>query len=262
MYNNGNCNSLCAPCSLTNSVKKQFFKYPDHFIGISNFILDKYNAYSKEVSEKCSVIYNAVDTIDSSIKINAPSAKIIFGYIGRIEIDKGVNYMVDELALLPANIKDSIKLVFAGKGEIDFIKKLKMKLEGIEHEFLGVAKPEDFYSTIDVLIVPALWNEPFGRIVIESLSYMVPVCQSDRGGLKELCSPGSSWMFSPETGQLQAQVKHILNNKDELAEKKLNCINNIGKFSVDIYINKHQALYKFITTSPVPKQKETKVPVV
>ncbi|MBD1363072.1 glycosyltransferase family 4 protein [Mucilaginibacter sp. ZT4R22] len=256
MYNNGNCQSLCAPCGLTNSVKKGFFKYPDHFIGISNFILDKYNAYSKEVSDNSSVIYNAVDTSESSLKINATSLKVVFGYIGRIDKDKGVEYMVDELALLSAKLQNGIKLVLAGKGEVDFVNKLEAKLVGIEHEFLGVVKPADFYSSIDVLIVPALWNEPFGRIVIESLSNMVPVCQSDRGGLKELYSPDSSWIFSPQSGHLLAQVTHILNNRDELAEKKLNCVNEAGKFSVDKYIDKHQALYKFITACAAPQEEE------
>jgi glycosyltransferase involved in cell wall biosynthesis len=139
--------------------------------------------------------------------------KIVFGYIGRIDQDKGVEYMIDELSLLPVKLKNSIKLVLAGKGESEFVTKLQAKLVGIEHEFLGIAKPADFYSNIDVLIVPALWNEPFGRIVIESLSYMVPVLQSDRGGLKELYSANSSWIFTPVAGQLLAQLTHILNNR-------------------------------------------------
>lgn len=255
MYNGGNCQSLCAPCGLTNSVKKHFFKYPDHFIGISNFILNKYNTFSKDVSDNCSVIYNAVDTHNTLLKSNVSTPKIVFGYIGRIDEDKGVEYMVDELALLSAEFKNNIQLVFAGKGEVEFINKLKAKLDGIEYKFLGIAKQTDFYGSIDILIVPALWNEPFGRIVIESLSYMVPVCQSDRGGLKELYSPNSSWMFSPQKGHLLAQITYILSNRNELAEKKLNCVHEAGKFSVNKYISKHQALYNHIIACTAPKEK-------
>ncbi len=256
MYNGGNCQLLCAPCGVTNSVKNRFFKYPDHFIGISNFILNKYNSFSKEVSDKSSVIYNAVDANDSVLKINVPDKQMVLGYIGRIDKDKGVEYLVDELAMLPTELKKDIKIVFAGKGEIEFISKLKGKLVGIQHQFLGVAKQTDFYSSIDVLIVPALWNEPFGRIVIESLSYMVPVCQSDRGGLKELYSPYSSWIFTPTTGSMMAQITHILNNRNELAEKKLNCMHEASKFSVKKYINKHQVLYNHIIACEAPKEKK------
>lgn len=247
MYNQGNCQTLCTPCKVTNTAKKSFFKFPDHFIGISNFILDKYRSFSTEVSSNSSVIYNAVDTTQSSLVINPPSAKVVLGYIGRIDEDKGVAYMIDELASLPDEKKCNIKLVLAGKGEQDFIDSLKVKLLGIQHEFLGVVKPVDFYNNVDVLIVPALWNEPFGRIVIESLSYMVPVCQSDRGGLKELYSPDSSWIFSPLQGELTLQINHILDHQDELVEKKMNCINEIGKFSVKKYIDKHLALYDNVT---------------
>jgi hypothetical protein len=69
-------------------------------------------------------------------------------------------------------------------------------------------------------------------------------------------------MFSPQSGHLLAQVINILKNKDELAEKKLNCVNEAGKFSVDKYIDKHQALYNFITSCAVPQENETEAPVV
>ena len=254
LYNGKNCTTLCAPCKLTHSVKKRFFDLPDHFVGISRFILNKYHSYHSKINERSSLIYNAVDTSESSLTIGKPSRKLVFGYIGRIDVDKGVEYMVNELSTLSANDKAGFKVVFAGQGPRKFIDQLKIKLKDIESDFLGLTKPAEFYRAIDVLIVPALWNEPFGRIVIESLSYMVPVCQSDRGGLKEIYSPDSSWIFSPQPGQLATQLILILNNRQQLAEKKLQCVNETGKFSVEKYISKHLALYKDVT-----KGTETKV---
>lgn len=253
LYNEGNCQSLCAPCKITNTVKKGFFKYPDHFVAISNFILNKYSSFNSAMAANSSVIYNAVDEVETSCNKDNSASQIVFGYIGRVDVDKGVSYMVNEIAALPASQKQDIKLLVAGKGEEDFISQLKSQLKGVAVEFLGVVKPEDFYSKIDVLIVPALWNEPFGRIVIESISNRVPVCQSDRGGLKELFSPDSSWMFSPEETNLTRLLVHILDNKEELAQKKMNCVNEIGKFSVKRYISAHQELYKTIT-SPKSQQ--------
>jgi len=106
-----------------------------------------------------------------------------------------------------------------------------------------VLKPADFYKNIDVLLVPALWNEPFGRTVIESRSYAVPVCQSDRGGLKEIYDQDNSWMFSPDEGVLSALLARILRNRTEIAEKKEKCMGHAGQFSAQNYINQHLELY-------------------
>ena len=262
LYNGENCKTLCAPCKTTHTIKKGFFKYPDHFIGISNFILNKYQSYYHQIKQKSSLVYNAVDSSQLGLINTEPASKIIFGYIGRIDVDKGVRYMVDEMASMPVSDKSSFKILFAGQGPPEFISGLREKLQGIEFEFLGLANQADFYRQIDVLVVPALWNEPFGRIVIESLSYMVPVCQSDRGGLKEIYSPGSSWMFSPQPGHLANQLILILNNRSQLAEKKLNCINEIGKFSVEKYIDKHLKLYHEVTNGKTSVVKQVAIDVL
>ncbi|MBL4674914.1 MAG: glycosyltransferase [Mucilaginibacter sp.] len=254
MFNSGqqNCDKLCTACKVTHTVKRNFFKYPDLFIGISDFILKKYKSYVPISSEKSTLIYNAVDT--KKLEEAKPLGdKIRFGYIGRIAKDKGVEYMVNELSQLTEDQKSRFSVTLAGNGDIDFVEELKSKLKGIDHTFLGVAKPADFYTAIDVLLVPALWNEPFGRIVIESLSFNVPVCQSDRGGLKELYDDQTSWLFTPEAGNLTKAIHEILDNKDQIAVKSANCLNDTGKFSADRYVNDHIKVYKKLTSNYKPE---------
>jgi glycosyltransferase involved in cell wall biosynthesis len=243
LYNNNkNCESLCLPCSVTHTIKKRFFKYPDYIVGISNYILNKYSTYLPISKLNSNIIYNATENNGFDF-VKSDEPKLRFGYIGRIAKDKGVEYLVNELSKLDQDQKSAIKIFFAGKGDAEFIRQLSQKLENIEFEFLGVIKPYDFYKNIDVLLIPALWNEPFGRIVIESLSYSVPVCQSDRGGLKELFNPANSWMYSPEEGELSILVKHILNNRNEVLEKRKQCGQRAGKFSTEQYINNYLKLY-------------------
>jgi glycosyltransferase involved in cell wall biosynthesis len=59
--------------------------------------------------------------------------------------------------------------------------------------------PACFLSDIDILVVPSLWEEPFGRTVAESLRSGVPVLASDRGGVPEIVSKQELGMlFNPE----------------------------------------------------------------
>ncbi|WPU92425.1 glycosyltransferase family 4 protein [Mucilaginibacter sabulilitoris] len=257
LFNNDkNCDTLCLPCKVTNSVKRNFISYPDYFIGISQYILNKHKAFLQIPDQLSNVVYNAAKS-SADAEGRPVTEKIHFGYIGRIAEDKGVLYLANELAKLSDTQKLSLKIIFAGKGDPQFITQLQGKLKGIEYEFMGVSKPDDFYQQIDVLIVPALWNEPFGRTVIESLSYSVPVCQSDRGGLKEIYDPNSSWIYSPDEDNLTTVIGHILDNKNEIADKKKNCVKYADDFSVDNYIKNHLRLYHQIA-NPQPELSKTK----
>jgi glycosyltransferase involved in cell wall biosynthesis len=255
LYNGGNCQKLCLPCKVTHSLKSRFVKLPDHIVGISNYILDKHTPILTN-RQKASVIYNGVSLTDGAGYVKQPTETICFGYIGRIADDKGVGYLAKELAALNSNYKSKIKVLFAGRGDGKFTADMQIILKGIDHEFLNVVKPEDFYRRIDVLIVPSLWNEPFGRTVIESLSYSVPVCQADTGGLKELYSADTSWMFTPGTGALSAIIKQIVDDKKQIAIKRENCRKQAEKFSSGSYINNHLQLYQQL----VPNQLHSLAP--
>jgi glycosyltransferase involved in cell wall biosynthesis len=243
--NNKNCDTLCLPCKVTHRLKKNLLKYPDHYVGISNYILSRHKAFFEIPEFNSHLIYNAAQA-GSNTAEKAPAGKLHFGYIGRIAQDKGVEYLVNELSKLSDLQKAKIKIVFAGKGEPEFIDQLKKKLDGFDFEFSGVIKPAEFYKKIDILIVPALWNEPFGRTVIESLSFAVPVCQTDRGGLKEIYDPDSSWMYSPEEGNLSILIDHILENEIEINEKRKHCLKRAEQFSAAQYIQSHLKLYNQI----------------
>ncbi|MXV51311.1 glycosyltransferase [Pedobacter sp. HMF7647] len=242
--NNKNCTRLCTECKITNSIKSRFINYPNHFIGISKYITTVHADFFPTRKRNFSVVYNAAAANKFPVT-HSESEIVVFGYIGRIEKDKGVEYLANELANLNADNKLSFKILFAGKGEDIFITQLKEKLAGTHFEFLGVVQPADFFSKIDVLLVPALWNEPFGRTVIEALSFSIPVCHTDRGGLKELYDPECAWMFTPEKGNLSKIISDIVENKAELSSKKALLMNKLqNRFSTTNYINNYLSVYK------------------
>lgn len=251
--NNTNCEKLCSACKVTHSIKSKFASYPDTFVGISNYIVNRHIEYIPMPAKQ--VIYNSANLV----LVPGPGAAtntITFGYLGRITADKGVEYLVDELATLSPKQMLSFKIIFAGNGDPDFIDSLKGKLGSVNYEFVGVVNATAFYKSIDVLLIPSLWNEPFGRTVIEALAHAVPVCQSDRGGLKEIFDSHSSWMFSPEKGVLAALLSRILHNKHEIEDKKRKCAKHVAHFSSKNYISKHLELYGQLIGDTSSKLKE------
>jgi len=47
----------------------------------------------------------------------------------------------------------------------------------------------ELFGAMDLLIVPSVWSEPFGRIAPEAISSGLPVLVSDKGGLPETVDP-------------------------------------------------------------------------
>jgi len=68
--------------------------------------------------------------------------------------------------------------------------------------YLGVVPNKDlaaYYSASDLLLVPSLYEEGFGRVVCEAFSCGLPVLASDRGGLREAITPEVGLLAEPDT---------------------------------------------------------------
>jgi len=54
----------------------------------------------------------------------------------------------------------------------------------------GTARPAPIFASTRALLVPSVWDEPFGRVAVEALVNGVPPIVSDRGGLPEAAPSG------------------------------------------------------------------------
>jgi len=75
------------------------------------------------------------------------------------------------------------------------------------HGFLNENELKGLLCMSDFLVIPSLWEEPFGRVIIDAYKSCIPVIGSNIGGIPEL-------IINNQTGFLIEQ-----GNCDELAEK-------------------------------------------
>lgn len=99
-------------------------------------------------------------------------------------------------------------------GNNRYVNYLKTKYTISQVAFIGKQKQTDFFKQIDLLVVPSLWDEPFGRVVIEAYASHCPVFMSKNGGLKELQVDGISWCFNTyDNKDLMSLFDGFYNNK-------------------------------------------------
>jgi len=117
-------------------------------------------------------------------------------YAGRLEIEKGLPYLIRAMALLPA----SVELIVAGDGTQR--SPLEALVSGLDLQdriqFLGWQSDHDLkalYRRCSMLVVPSVCPEPFGKVGIEAMTHGRPVVAFDVGGIGE-------WLAGRVTGRL------------------------------------------------------------
>lgn len=212
---NKNCEKLCFDCNVLSVLKKKRTAKVDFVVGISEYVLNDHlkNNYFKDTPSQ--VIYNGFD-IEKSNPIHKTDG-IVFGFIGQINKTKGIELLLKSFL----NLKETNwKLLIAGKVDSNYLDHLKSINNSKNIEYLGYVNSTTFFKKIDVLITPSLWNEPFGRVVIESIFNKKPVLGSRTGGISELLSNNKEFLFNPIESELHILVKKIISNKSFLKNFK------------------------------------------
>jgi glycosyltransferase involved in cell wall biosynthesis len=128
-------------------------------------------------------------------------------FIGRISLTKGVSLFADLVRRLAAEIPD-FEFLIAGNFAAywDWYREFKVRMQeyGLDRHarFLGqvpLAETPFVFGLADVTIVPSLWDEPFGIVVIESLAAGRPVVASRYGGLGQIFENGVHSLYLRET---------------------------------------------------------------
>jgi glycosyltransferase involved in cell wall biosynthesis len=141
---------------------------------------------------------------------NRDGKPFTFGYIGRVDIDKGVGTILDACRrLVPKHQNWEVKIAGRAAGGIE---QFETMAEGSPVEFVGFMPPKEFFEMIDVLIVPSIWPEPLPRTILESYAVSVPVIGSDSGGIPDLIGPTNrEWLFAPgDDAELAARMESTM----------------------------------------------------
>lgn len=132
------------------------------------------------------------------------------GVVGRLSRNKGQRLLLEASAPL-VRTHPNLKVVVAGGTDFEdpneerFLRELSQELEIAEQVlFLGpVTNTVALMDCINVLVVPSLWEEPFGLVAIEGMARGLPVIATASGGLKDILIDG-------ETGYLVEKDAYAL----------------------------------------------------
>lgn len=148
------------------------------------------------VSSEGRVIYGAVDTTPYLADERTPRTNTVVSllFIGRLTYEKGVHTAIEAVThLVRKNRITNLSLTIVGDGEPDYVNSLhRMVDRNSLASFVTFlpAQPKDalpaLYRQSDIFLFTSIWQEPFGRVIVEAMASGLAVVGTAVGGAAEM----------------------------------------------------------------------------
>lgn len=194
-------------------------------ITVSNYITSRVKTInSKDI--KCITVHNGIDTLAFSrnstptrlASINDENFVIIFS--GRINKEKGIKELIS--AITTIDKKYPFKLLVLGSSfygntnsEDIFVQQLKEKAEPIKNRiiftgFVPYSKMPYYLQSVDIAVLPSIWDEPFGLTMAEAQAMGLPIITTRRGGIPEVVSEENAILLETDEHFVEHLTEAIL----------------------------------------------------
>jgi glycosyltransferase involved in cell wall biosynthesis len=192
-----------------------YIQYYIYRLGLKN--VDYFISPSKYFTKLLDSNIKPIVTVPNGIKLFKPKVKNKLDYnllfLGRLDKFKGVEHLI---LALPQILKQFPKTILNIVGEGNYKKSL-VKISKEQHvedsvNFIPWRRTEEInknYESADIVVMPSVWPESFGKVGVEAMSVGRPVIASRVGGIPE-------WLDDKKTGFLVEPGK-----SDKIAEKVL-----------------------------------------
>jgi len=231
-------------------IKRNFFYYPIYLlkllrIALHRKIIQNKNIHifapskilaksmEKSLGVKVGVINNG---------INIPPKKTSYQneilFTGRISEEKGLGTIAEVLNSIK---KYNVNIL----GDGDLLDEIKLNYKNLN--YLGFKKPDPYYKTASIGVVPSVWMENFSYSVLEAMSYGLCLIASRRGGIPEqVTHMETGLLFNPgDKEDFKKKLNYLLNNPKEIKRMGKNAREHVKKnYNWEKIIGEYEKEYK------------------
>ncbi len=154
-------------------------------IFVSDFLRKRFleglpkNKFSKS---KLIIMYNGIKPIK---QVPFKNKKLNIVYVGELEKKKGFDIFLQSVTQIVDQFPNWKAHIF-GKINYKFENSLNKHDRVTFHNFKNNNYVQDFLKKSSISVIPSVWNEPFGRTLIESINSGTATISSNKGGLREI----------------------------------------------------------------------------
>jgi glycosyltransferase involved in cell wall biosynthesis len=228
--------------------EKFFLRYS----GFKNIIVVDKNGL--EILEKAGIkkgIYvpNGVDIHKfESKKEKKSDVKIKFLFVGRLEKQKGLEYLIQAAKFLKG--KNDFEIVIVGDGEeAENLKKTAAEFE-VERviKFTGKLSERaliEQYTMCDIFVLPSLW-EGLPLTLLEAAAAGLPIIATDVGGISSVFTDGANALLvkARDSRELAGKMQELMSNKKLKETLSVNARKLAEKYSWENSAKQLESIYE------------------
>ena len=171
-------------------------------------------------------------------------------YVGRLSHRKGLHTLIIAMRRVVKKIPEA-RMLIVGDGLMREFIKLLIKAFGLEEnvKLLGSVPERQlklFYKMSDVFVLPSVYGESFGIVLLEAMASGVPVVATDTGGIRDVVKDNCTGLLverENSEGLAKAMLKVLKDPK--LAEKLVrNAKREAMKYRSGVIARKIESVYE------------------
>lgn len=168
--------------------------------------------------------------------------KFVVSFFGRLVQEKGIQVLLEAIKLSDKNI------TFAIYGEGPLLNLvLDASRQSVNIIYMKTITPDKLplhYNAADLIIMPSVHEEGFGRVAAGALLCGTPVVASNCGALPEVVNDLVGKIINPVSGEIARTVNYFYVNRVQLEKRAFNCrkyaLNRFGRKNAESIIKSYQ----------------------
>ncbi len=178
-------------------------------------------AVASHHSAPCVVVPNPYDDSIFKLMPELPRTRDLI-FVGRLVSDKGANMLVEAVTRLHAQgIRPTLTITGSGPEELA-LKKMVHDHGLDEHvNFTGSLRGAELVAMMNrhrIMVVPSIWDEPFGIVALEGIACGCVIIGSSGGGLPEAIGPCGLTFPNQDGEALAASIIALLRDPSRIHE--------------------------------------------
>lgn len=237
------------------------YKNLDAIIGVSHMLKQQILDVTPIDPQKVHGVPNGIDVDYFSQAVSTDirhqlgfggMGSFVAGYIGRLHPDKGIEYAIKAIALLPENLNCHLMVVGWRSDEnyARYLEKLivDLKLQAKIRLFKQTNDVRPYMAAIDTLLLPTVSREAFGLVLCEAMASLKPVITTNTGGQVEIVQDSvNGFLVNPRSEQeLAKKIESLASDKQlctamgvsgrKIVEEKFS-LKTMAQNTLDVFYN-------------------------
>jgi glycogen(starch) synthase len=204
-------------------------------------------AIAEHIATPSVVIPNPYDDVTFRMQPGVERTRDLV-FVGRLVSDKGVPLLLHALAALrDAGLRPSLSLIGSGPEEAKLQRQTaELNLES-QVRFLGARRGPELVRILNehrIIVVPSLWQEPFGLVALEAIACGCVAIGSAGGGLRDAIGPCGITFPNGDCHALRVALELLLRDPDGLEPLRRHAEQHLRRHRLENVAQEYLAVFE------------------